>query len=322
MALVAAICPNCGGKINVDDTKENGVCESCGTPFVTEKVIHQNVTNNNFSGATVNMSLSVDSQKQFANAMQMAMDAYNAGNEEECKSFCNQALSIDPKSANAKALKGAAVLLSFSLAGAESDAVEAIKIWQTITDTSGMTDEYKDLIVESAFSFRSSWLEEAEAHYKEFKDVSGAKNEFNHVKECYGLFLENIAALKFIETPLTDYTISLLKAGSKPKEFTYIDSLVANADDENLKKFMDFAYTGLKAYNEKAKNSPSFYIVEFAGNMIANNISRNDEIGQKAKEMQSMFQNAKKAHKKKVRIVWGIAIAITVVLWIIGTVIE
>lgn len=318
MALVAAVCPNCGGKINVDDTKENGVCESCGTPFVTEKVIHQNVTNNNFSGATVNMSLSVDSQKQFANAMQMAMDAYNAENEEECKSFCNQALSVDPKSANAKALKGAAVLLSFTLAGAESDAVEAIKIWQSITDASGMTDEYKDLIVESAFSFRSSWLEAAEAHYKEFKEVEGSKDEFKHVKECYGLFLENVAGLKFIETPLTDYTISMLKNGSEPKEFTYIDSLVANADDENLKKFMDFAFTGLKAYNEKAKGAPAFYIVSFAGNMIANNISRNDEIGQKAKEMQPMFQSAKKAHTIKVLIGAGMVAAILVVLMIIG----
>ena len=60
--------------------------------------------------------------------MKLAMDAYRANNEEECKSFCNQALTIDPKSANAKALKGAAVLISFSLAGAESDAAEAIEI--------------------------------------------------------------------------------------------------------------------------------------------------------------------------------------------------
>lgn len=314
MALVAAVCPNCGGKINVDDTKENGVCESCGTSFITEKVIHQNVTNNNFAGATVNMSLSVDSQKQFANAMQMAMDAYNADNKEECNSFCNQALSVDPKSANAKALKGAAVLLSFSLAGAESDAVEAIKIWQTITDASGMTDEYKNLIVESAFSFRENWLAAAKAHYKEFKDVEGTEAEFNHVKKCYGLFLENVATLKFIETQLTDYTITLLKEGKEPEEFTYIDDLVASANDENLKKFMDFAFSGLKAYNEKAKDAPAFYIVKFAGDMIARNSSRNDEIGKKAREMSSMFDAAKKAHTKKLIIGWGITIGIILIL--------
>lgn len=311
MALIAAICPNCGGNINADDTKEAGVCESCGTPFVTEKVIHQSVTNNNFAGATVNMTmtLAADDQKRFENAMQMAMDAYNAGNEEECKSFCNQALSVNPKSANAKALKGAAVLISFSLASAESDAVEAIEIWKTITDTSEMTDEYRNLIVESAFSFRARWFAAAEAHYK----------EFNHVKECYGLFLENVATLKFIKTPLTDYTISLLQAGESPNEFTYIDDFVADVDDENLKKFMDFAYTGLKAYNEKASNAPAFYILKFAENMIADNISRNDEIGQKAKELQSLFQSADEAHKKDVMTKVIIGVVIFVVLAIIGS---
>ena len=63
MALVAAICTSCGGKINVDNSKEAGICELCGTPFVTEKVIQNfvtnnvtNVTNNNsFAGANIQM---------------------------------------------------------------------------------------------------------------------------------------------------------------------------------------------------------------------------------------------------------------------------
>ena len=254
--------------------------------------------------------------EQFENAMKLAMDAYKAGNEEECRSFCNQALTVEPNNANAKALKGAAVLISFSLAGAESDAVEAIETWKTISDTSSLTDEYRDLIVESAFSFRASWLDAAKAHYQEFKSVEGSKDEFNHVKECYGLFLENVATLKFIETPLTDYTLKLLQNGESPEEFTYIDGLVANANDDNLKKFMSFAYTGLKAYNEKASNAPAFYIVKFAGKMIENNISRTDEIGLKAKEMQEMFAVAKKAHNKKV-LITTLVIGIPVLIFLI-----
>lgn len=51
MGFVAAICTQCGANIDVDDSKEAGVCSHCGTAFITEKVvnnyhIHNNVTNN------------------------------------------------------------------------------------------------------------------------------------------------------------------------------------------------------------------------------------------------------------------------------------
>ena len=39
MALVAAKCTQCGGQIEVDSTKEAGICIHCGTAFVTEKVV-------------------------------------------------------------------------------------------------------------------------------------------------------------------------------------------------------------------------------------------------------------------------------------------
>lgn len=113
--------------------------------------------------------------EQFDNAMMLARDAYRANNEEECRSFCNQALTVDPKSANAKALKGAAVLISFSLAGAASDAVEAIEIWRSISDASSLSDEYKDIVIEAAFEFRTRWYDAAKARYEEFKKLTVLK---------------------------------------------------------------------------------------------------------------------------------------------------
>ena len=38
MALIAAKCTQCGADIEVDETKEGGVCKNCGTPFITEKI--------------------------------------------------------------------------------------------------------------------------------------------------------------------------------------------------------------------------------------------------------------------------------------------
>ncbi len=45
MSLKPAICTQCGAKIEVDDSKEAGICKHCGTAFITEKVI-ANYTNN------------------------------------------------------------------------------------------------------------------------------------------------------------------------------------------------------------------------------------------------------------------------------------
>jgi len=37
MSFVAAKCTQCGGNIEVDNTKGTGSCTSCGTVFVNEK---------------------------------------------------------------------------------------------------------------------------------------------------------------------------------------------------------------------------------------------------------------------------------------------
>ena len=40
-----AICTQCGAPIEVDETKEAGICPCCGTAFITEKAINNYVTN-------------------------------------------------------------------------------------------------------------------------------------------------------------------------------------------------------------------------------------------------------------------------------------
>ena len=49
MALVPAKCTQCGGTIEVDDTKEAGICKHCGTAFITEKAINNYTTNYNIT---------------------------------------------------------------------------------------------------------------------------------------------------------------------------------------------------------------------------------------------------------------------------------
>ena len=47
MTLVPAQCTQCGGQIEVDDSKEAGICKHCGMPFITEKAINNYTTVHN-----------------------------------------------------------------------------------------------------------------------------------------------------------------------------------------------------------------------------------------------------------------------------------
>ena len=97
MALIPAKCTQCGANIHVDDTKEAGICESCGTAFITEKVINNyqtNITNNNvFYGATVTVA-----GPNLDNLYQTARRFRRNSNVSEASKYYNMILTEDPSS--------------------------------------------------------------------------------------------------------------------------------------------------------------------------------------------------------------------------------
>lgn len=108
MPLVAAKCTQCGANIEVDDSKEAGICKYCGTAFITEKAITNYNTyitnNNNFAGANINvLGGNVD------NLVKMAENAIEAGNGKEAIEYANKALEINPESSKAWLLKMKAI---------------------------------------------------------------------------------------------------------------------------------------------------------------------------------------------------------------------
>ena len=58
MGIIPARCTQCGAEIEVDSTKESGVCKYCGTIFITEKAINNYNTyvTHNYAGAIINMA--------------------------------------------------------------------------------------------------------------------------------------------------------------------------------------------------------------------------------------------------------------------------
>ena len=92
MALQAAICTQCGAQIQVDETKEAGICPSCGTAFITEKVIHNFVTNNSFAGATINIQGGVDIENLYI----LARRAVDANNKDDVLKYYGQIKERNP----------------------------------------------------------------------------------------------------------------------------------------------------------------------------------------------------------------------------------
>ena len=63
--FVPAVCPKCGGQLEVDPAQEAAVCKYCGTPFIVEKAIQQYTVQNahidHVDKVTVDVKGSVDS---------------------------------------------------------------------------------------------------------------------------------------------------------------------------------------------------------------------------------------------------------------------
>ena len=59
MPIVPAKCTQCGSNLEIDSSKDAGICPYCGTAFITEKAINNYnsyvTNNNNFNGTLYNV---------------------------------------------------------------------------------------------------------------------------------------------------------------------------------------------------------------------------------------------------------------------------
>lgn len=104
MGLIAAKCTQCGANIEVDDSKEAGICKYCGTAFITEKaIINYNTyitNNNNFSGANINIV-----GRDIKNFLEIGNNSLKARNGKEAFEYANKALEIKADSSDAWLMK-------------------------------------------------------------------------------------------------------------------------------------------------------------------------------------------------------------------------
>lgn len=66
MAIVPAICAQCGATLKVESNNDAVICDFCGTPFVIEKAINNYNITNNITASSVNV-VGVSARKSFNN---------------------------------------------------------------------------------------------------------------------------------------------------------------------------------------------------------------------------------------------------------------
>lgn len=171
MGLVAAKCPQCGADINVDEEKDAGICEYCGTAFITEKAINNYNTyvTNNYAGANINIT-----GGNIENLLKMAQNAEDAGNTKEANRYFSKVLELDSDNATALLGKGITALKISSMDNLKSTELleYAKKALEACSDKIFLIKEMGDLsaLVEDAFDacvsvYNRNWKYEDSLQY-------------------------------------------------------------------------------------------------------------------------------------------------------------
>ncbi|MEY8338202.1 tetratricopeptide repeat protein [Lachnospiraceae bacterium 62-35] len=91
MPLVAAKCTQCGANIEVDNTKEAGICKFCGTAFITEKAINNYIINNTYNIQSASLIIP---PKNIGNLKKLGNEEYQKGNYDKAYEYFSKVLEI------------------------------------------------------------------------------------------------------------------------------------------------------------------------------------------------------------------------------------
>ena len=84
MGFKAIYCPNCGSSIQLDDSREFGFCQYCGTKIYQDKIIVEH-----------RGTISIDKTNEMNNLLSRARLFYQQGKYYDAKNYYNRVLDID-----------------------------------------------------------------------------------------------------------------------------------------------------------------------------------------------------------------------------------
>lgn len=180
MAFIPAKCTQCGANIEVDDSRDAGICKFCGTAFVTEKAInHYNIQN-----ATINVS-GFDINNLLIRARNFEKD----GDSEKAIEYYNRILDIDANYIDA--IQGIERLTKFYIGSTQVsrkeiceietllNQMEKIKAIKLVRDLTGLGLAEAKAFVDNFSSYNLNVPQQISV------DVSQNQNDLKNNNGCY-----------------------------------------------------------------------------------------------------------------------------------------
>ncbi len=84
MGYIPLVCPQCGAKIDLDDSREFGFCSYCGTKIIRDKVVVEH-----------RGSVGVDHSDEITNLLRRANESLSMGDAERAENYYNRVLDMD-----------------------------------------------------------------------------------------------------------------------------------------------------------------------------------------------------------------------------------
>ena len=181
MPLIAAKCTQCGANIEIDNAKEAGICQYCGTAFITEKAItnYNTYITNNLAGANINITgVNVD------NLLTLAKNAEEINNYAEAKDYYTRVLENQPDHCEALVGKGICSLYESNLNDIKSEesiryiskAIDYKRKEQNINE--GDVDKFIINSAKKLYQATTTVLLISQTHYNEYWKFEDAAPEY------------------------------------------------------------------------------------------------------------------------------------------------
>ncbi|MBP3446483.1 MAG: hypothetical protein J6K64_04320 [Clostridia bacterium] len=91
MAFVSLNCPNCAASIELDNSREFGFCQYCGTKIVQDKIVVEH-----------RGSVSIDRSNEIINLLRRAQEMFEKGLYKDSEIYFNRVLDIDTSNSVAR----------------------------------------------------------------------------------------------------------------------------------------------------------------------------------------------------------------------------
>lgn len=151
MALKALVCPQCGANLSLDDSRDFGFCQFCGTKVMLHETVEVKHTG----------SVKIDNSDQERNFLQLANSSFNSLNFEEAYMYYTRTLELNANNVLAVYMKGiCAVYNSDPQAIRTNEYVQAIKqaTSMAVSAGNGSSDQLIKGIEDQSSAMMNYWF--------------------------------------------------------------------------------------------------------------------------------------------------------------------